>query len=102
MSQNGNIIKLFSDNVSTTVLESEPVNRVSYGSNTLYVQNPDGVAITLEVSPDGEFWVPLQDASTEAAFVVHSYLNSKFIRARRSADAGTVNVWVVSGGLSHL
>jgi len=102
MSQNGNIALLFKDNTSTSELESPALNRVSYGSNTFYVKNPNGVSITLEVSPDGNFWVPLQDASTEEAFIVHSLLNSKFIRATRSADAGTVTVWVISGGLAHL
>jgi len=81
--------------------QSVLVDRMQFATHTVYVDNPDLVPFTVEASPTGEVWFPLYPTSQAPGAVVHFPLNIRYLRVKRDAGAGTMNAWVISGGIAR-
>lgn len=104
-----NVYTFWNNHTSTTELESPALSRQAYNSHTIYIENPDGVGVKVQVSPgvtdkisDELMWHDVAGSSTDTQFTVHTQLNCKYIRVVRTSAAGAVTAVLVSGGLSHL
>lgn len=109
INKTGNVYPLWNNYTSTTDLESPALARHSYSSHTVYVENPQGVGVKVQVSPgvtdriaDEMIWHDAAPVSTATQFAVHVVLNCKLLRVVRTDAAGAVTAVVISGGLSHL
>jgi len=91
----------FFKNHTTPSAESDGVTRWGYDTTTVYITNPSGVPITIQVSPDGSTWFNAAAPVTDISAIVHVTLSCKYMRAVRGAGAGTVTVTACSGSIAH-
>lgn len=98
--EHGNVYNFFK-NHTVPETESDALTRWGFDSHTIYVKNPDGVPVTVQVSPNGTDWYDAAPAATDTAFIVHVTLICKYMRVVRGAGAGTVTATVVSGNIAH-
>jgi len=95
-----NIHYFFKNNVTVEAI-SDGITRWGYETNTVYITNPGGAEITVQVSPNGVDWFDAAATLTDTTAIVHVQLLCKFMRVKRGAGAGSVTAVVCSGSLAH-
>lgn len=99
INKKGPKIYLFEDNTDVGAT-SDDLTRYNYDSNTIYIINPNGVEISIEVSPDaGQNWFETLPATTDTQAIHQLELNFDRVRAVRGTGAGPVSVLVMSSGV---
>jgi len=98
--KDGSLQRLMKNHTAANT-SSDVLSRNAYVHHTVYVKNPGGVPITVEVSPDREFWVPTATAATGTALKIEVPSVAPWLRITRGAGAGTVDAWVASGGIAE-